>query len=470
MGQVTLLYIMVMAALVAALQTPSPQQFRGNSNPNDNNGQQQNQNNNNILRSKTFEPRTTEFPKTSDPADGSGSMFSPMDGNGPRNSKKRRPAQDVVKSIWETSAPILVEASSLHTVDFEEPSVERVQVLLKKSDMDPFGGTRKTTREALIARVDLWHGPDSTPQNLAIYLEDEEDEDFSHNDAQYQSGNQRASSTCCDTPFSTIIETPYGHNTIAIRNIAESSDLLTYVKGEENENWYKPSCPPSSDSPLQSVIQRLKATTTPQRIDSTTARKSENEEENNKAVIGSCTVELPSNVASVQVLLQTDFMQPIQARIELELRMTDNASMDTNNYRVVKRTIVEVYSEDGMHRPFFAVVETPRKTNRKSRLRHPKENVADAKEPGWFGNSNAASYSTSMKVVNLSTTEFPLFATVEPHAIDDSLDDETENSSFSKQSGAEEDKDDTHQEWTHFGGGSNYDFNSNSTILDAEIL
>mmetsp|Transcript_9438 Transcript_9438/g.23166 ORF Transcript_9438/g.23166 Transcript_9438/m.23166 type:complete len:499 (+) Transcript_9438:198-1694(+) len=467
MGQVTLLYVMAMAAFVAALQTPSPQQYPGNSNSNYNNGQQQSQNNINIFRSKTVEPRTTEFPKTSYPEDGNGSMFSPMDRNGPRNSNKRSQTSDVVKSIWETSAPILVEASSLHTVDFEKPSVERVQVLLKKSDMDPFGGSRKTTREALIARVDLWHGPDSTPQNLAIYLEDEDDDDFSNHDPQCQSGNQRTSSNCCDTPFSTIIETPHGHNTIAIRNIAESSDLLTYVKGEENEKWYTPSSPPSSDSPLQSVIQRLKATTTPQRIDSTTARKSENEEENNKAVVGSCTVELPAKVASVQVLLQTDFMQPIQARIELELRMTDHASLGSNNYRVIKRTIVEVYSEDGMHRPFFAIVETPRKTTRKSRLRQTKGEAADVKESGWFENSNAASYTTNMKVVNLSTTEFPLFATVEPHAIDDSLDDnEDENSSFSEQSGVEEDG----GEWKHFGGGSNYDLNSNSTILDAEIL
>ena len=77
------------------------------------------------------------------------------------------------------------------------------------------------------------------------------------------------------------------------------------------------------------------------------------DEEGNKAVIGSCTVELPSKVTSVQVLLQTDYMQPIQARIELELRMIDSAS--SSGSRVVKRTIVEVYSEDGMHRPFFAI-------------------------------------------------------------------------------------------------------------------
>jgi len=463
---------------VVAFQTPSPQHHGGNQNQNKNSGWQQNR----PVKSKTFGPRSTEFPKTSTPADGNdrkSGMFLPMDGNcnDQRKRKKRRQAQKVVKSIWETSAPILVEASSLHTVDFEEPSVERVQILLKKANMDPISGKRKATREPLIARVDLWHGPDSTPQNLAIYLEDEEYED---DEGYFQSENHRSSSSC-DTPFSTIIETPQGHNTIAIRNIGEYSDLLACVEGEENENWYKPSSHTSNDSPLQSVIQRLKATTTPQRIDSTTARKFENgDEESNKAVVGSCTVELPSKVASVKVLLQTDYMQPIQARIELELRMTDDDNADDSlgpgtNYRIVKRTIVEVYSEDGMHRPFFAILETPRKNNRKSRLRRRKGKGGEEAEQGWFGNNNndAVSYSTSMKVVNISTTEFPLFATVEPHAIDDSLEDDDNDKSgkaSSSQCPEREVEDNIRQDWTHFGGGSSYDMNSNSTILDAEIL
>jgi len=482
----TATYINNGPSAVMAFQTPSPRQHGGHSNNNNNNhkhhGRQQQ--NNNPVKARTFEPRTTEFPKTSTPADGNdrkSGMFSPMDENEPRRKKrKQQQTQKVIKSIWDSSAPILVGASSLNTVDFAEASVERVQVLLKKSDMDPFNGKRTNNREPLIARVDLWHGPDSTPQNLAIYLEDEEDEEFwYHDDDDHIHGESHpTSSGGCDTPFSTIIETPNGHNTIAIRNIAESSDLLTCVEGEENKNWYKPSAP-HNDSPLQSVIQRLEATTTPQRIDSTTARKSEtydDDEESNKAVVGSCTVELPSKVASVQVLLQTDFMQPIQARIELELRMMDDDSSNpSTKYRVVKRTIVEVYSEDGMHRPFFAILETPRKNNRRSRVRQQKG--GDAEQQGWFGNNNngtAVSYSTSMKVVNLSTTEFPLFATVEPHSIDKSIKDdnrdETGKSSSSSRRPGSEVQDDSRQEWTHFGGGSNYDIKSNSTILDAEIL
>jgi len=88
--------------------------------------------------------------------------------------------------------------------------------------------------------------------------------------------------------------------------------------------------------------------------------------------------------------------------------------------------------------------------------------------------------------VNLSTTEFPLYATVEPHAVDSFTNEEDDNngdpsgkaSSPSQRrgrNGASEDEEDNDeenngQEWTHFGGGSNYNMNSNSTILDAEIL
>eukprot|EP00532_Pseudo-nitzschia_australis_P010652 CAMPEP_0168230644 /NCGR_PEP_ID=MMETSP0140_2-20121125/16112_1 /TAXON_ID=44445 /ORGANISM="Pseudo-nitzschia australis, Strain 10249 10 AB" /LENGTH=686 /DNA_ID=CAMNT_0008162923 /DNA_START=120 /DNA_END=2180 /DNA_ORIENTATION=+ len=555
-------------------------------------------------RTVEHEPHSTDFPKTSTPADDGdrkSKMFSPMDkgkksnssafnnyhnhgGSSSSNSSTKRPK--VVKSIWETSAPVLLEASSLRTFDFEQPSVERVQVLLKKADVfDPVSGKRRAAGEPLIARVDLWHGPDSTPQNLAIYLEEEDEEDCSSKGGSSGNGSTSGSGctstgtsthsdtddtedahaedmhTCTRTPFSTIIETPQGHNTIAIRNIAESSDLLACVEGEEsellaNENgWYTPSAPPptsnsninsninsntKNDSPLQSVIQRLQATTTPQRIDSTTANHDhhhhhhqhdqdfhdqdddgvnddDDDDEGNKAVVGSCAVELPSNIASVQVLLQTQFMQPLQARIELELRMMEDGSGSSSsgssssssgtNYRVVKRTIVEVYSEDGMHRPFFAVLEAPRKAKKKlqSGQRRGQGGTSGSNasananaERGWFGGSgngsgngnsnNGASYCTSMRVVNLSTTEFPLFATVEPHTIDPSLeDDEGENdddddddrkgqaataaTTTSDDDDNDDDDENDQQQWTaHFGGGSSYDMISNSTILDAEIL
>ncbi|VEU40805.1 unnamed protein product [Pseudo-nitzschia multistriata] len=482
---------------VLAFQTPSPHHHE-NHHENHHNGNR---------RPRTVEDKSTGtgFPRTSTPSDRGdrrSSMFSPQKrqeprGNGPSGAAGGKSRQRVVPSIWDTSAPVLVEASALRTFGFERPDVERVQVLLKKHDaVDPSSGRRRSSGEPLIARVDLWHGPDSTPQNLAIYLEEEADEDGDDYDEDWgasgsaaqghsprerssSNGNGNAHTSSVDTPFSTIIETPQGHNTIAIRNIAETSDLLACVEGEERdydyghqESWFTPSAPPASDSghsPLQSVIQRLKATTTPQRIDSTIANPKhtqgegyqdyddyDEDDEANQPVVGSCAVELPSNIASVQVLLQTQFMQPLQARIELELREGDSENTPTGGYRVVKRTIVEVFSEDGMHRPFFAVLEAPRKA-------------------GWFGSESGAAppsrYTTSMRVVNLSTTEFPLFATVEPHAVDDH--EPRRRPAPSGDQRGEEAGDGpgaSQPEWTHFGGGSSFDAVSNSTILDAEIL
>mmetsp|Transcript_69559 Transcript_69559/g.77823 ORF Transcript_69559/g.77823 Transcript_69559/m.77823 type:complete len:513 (+) Transcript_69559:48-1586(+) len=447
---------------------------------------------------------STIFPETSTPADcGEGSgMFSPMHQN--EKQKQKNNHQPKIKSIWETSAPVLVQASSIETFNFETPTVERVQVLLKKADMvDSCSGRKIPNGEPLIARVDLWHGPDSTPQNLAIYLGEEEDneyyndgdvEDEEFHSAKFYDENQSSS----DTPFSTIIETPQGHNTIAIRNIADTSDLLACVEEEQYKEgyWYTPSSDSfraaptvkngndgsntSNDSPLQSVIQRLQATTTPQRIDSSSTSRSSSaavssDDENENTVIGSCTVELPDNIASVQVLLQTEYMCPLQARIELELRM----KQESDSYRVVKRTIVEVYSEDGMHRPFFAVLETPRRNKKKNGLRGQK-----GKGEGWARQQqkqdsvNNIEYYTIMRVVNLSSAEFPLFATVEPHLIDPVLEDNEDDMNVGEKNiPVEEDEDEVasgkeqhYQQFTHFGGGSSFDMNSNSTILDAEIL
>ena len=55
---------------------------------------------------------------------------------------------------------------------------------------------------------------------------------------------------------------------------------------------------------------------------------------------------------------------------------------------------------------------------------------------------------------------------MEPHEIDNSIEEEE---AYEPPLETEDDED-AAQEWTHFGGGSNYDIRSNSTILDAEIL
>merc|ERR550537_1448104 len=79
---------------------------------------------------------------------------------------------------------ILVQGGSLRTWSYRSPAVEQVQVVLS------------TEGRPLDADIELWHGPDNTPVKLRVYVEN---------------GQIR--------PFSAVIETPRGPNTVAIRNI-----------------------------------------------------------------------------------------------------------------------------------------------------------------------------------------------------------------------------------------------------------
>merc|ERR1719231_141409 len=81
---------------------------------------------------------------------------------------------------------ILVQGGSLKTWSYRSPAVEQVQVVLC------------TEGRPLDADIELWHGPDNTPVKMRVYVEN---------------GQIR--------PFSAVIETPRGPNTIAIRNIGQ---------------------------------------------------------------------------------------------------------------------------------------------------------------------------------------------------------------------------------------------------------
>jgi hypothetical protein len=81
---------------------------------------------------------------------------------------------------------VMVQGDSLKTWIFNSPIVDRVQVEVRTEGC-PFE-----------ASVDLWQGPDNTPQKMRVYSEN---------------GEMR--------PFQVFVETPLAPNTIAIRNVGQ---------------------------------------------------------------------------------------------------------------------------------------------------------------------------------------------------------------------------------------------------------
>ena len=199
--------------------------------------------------------------------------------------KAEAAGMQVVKDIWETTSPVTVQGGSLRTWSFTTPAIERVQVLLK-SEGRPIN-----------ANVELWQGPDNSPQKMMVYIED---------------GSVR--------PFCAVVETPRGQNAIAIRNTGQMEfPLIAGVVADVG----------TDANGLGSVVQALANKPT-------------------KTVQGGAVQTYPfgSKVASVQVLMKTDG-RPLNARIELLQGPNNN------------KQVVEIYTEDGRERPFFVVIDTP---------------------------------------------------------------------------------------------------------------
>lgn len=225
-----------------------------------------------------------------------------------------------VKNIWAMSSPILVQGGSLRTWSVADPFVERVQVLMS------------TDGRPLNANVELWHGPDNTPQKLRVYVED---------------GSLRR--------FCAVIETPLGHNAIAIRNTGHLEFPLAACVNTGVDD---------STASGASVLKSI----------------SKGEVAKPRIIQGGAVHTYPfaPAVSSVQVLLKTDG-RPLNARIELMQGPNNN------------KQVMEVYTEDGRDRPFFAIIETP-----------------------GIGNV--------VRIVNTATIEFPMSASVEPYLVESASD------------------------------------------------
>jgi hypothetical protein len=143
-------------------------------------------------------------------------------------------------------------------------------------------------------------------------------------------------------PFNAVIETPTGQNTIAIRNTGQMEFPCTALV----------------EPGVKDVAREL--------LDMGST----------KTIQGGAILTYPfdHSVASVQVMLKTGG-RPLNARIEL--------LQGPNN----DKQVIDIYTEDGSERPFFAVIETP-------------------------GTGNV------VRIVNTATVEFPLTAAVQAYALD----------------------------------------------------
>ena len=182
------------------------------------------------------------------------------------------------KTPKSTDSTILVQGGSLRTWSYRSPAVEQVQVVLS------------TEGRPLDADIELWHGPDNTPCKMRVYVEN---------------GLLR--------PFSAVIETPRGPNTVAIRNIGQIEFPIAANVVADVVDAPSPDCIDASAT-IQGGALR--------------------------------TYPFDPTVDSVQVLLQTDG-RPLNARIELLQGPNNN------------KQVIELYTEDGCDRPFFCVLETP---------------------------------------------------------------------------------------------------------------
>jgi len=193
----------------------------------------------------------------------------------------------------------------------------------------------------LSASVEVWQGPTSAPMRLEVASDD---------------GNTY--------PFSAVLETPSKHNSIAVRNTSPMEFPMgaCVVADVEDAN-----AGGNKQAGQGAVVQCL-------------ADNGESYQVHGDNGLESFQFE--NTVESIQVLLQTDG-RPLHARVELIQGPNDN------------KQVVDIFSENGLDQPFFAVIDTP----------------------SMFDMSGGA----TVRVINTApSTVFPLSAIVEPYMVSES--------------------------------------------------
>ena len=168
----------------------------------------------------------------------------------------------VMQMAGVADAAILLQGGSLRTWSYRSPAVEQVQVNLA------------TEGRPLDADIELWHGPDNTPCKMRVYVEN---------------GEVR--------PFSAVVETPRGPNTVAIRNIGQIEFPIAANVIADDADMPSADC---LDSPM--TIQGGALRTYP----------------------------FDPSVDSVEVLIKTDG-RPLNARIELLQGPNNNKQVLSQN-------------------------------------------------------------------------------------------------------------------------------------------
>jgi hypothetical protein len=298
-------------------------------------------------------------------------------------------------SIWDTTTAKTIQGGSLRTWSMEVPEVDHTQVLMRNSYGYP-----------IRAQLDVYNGPDNVPMKLAVF------------------------STCGLThPFSCIIPTPGdSKQSIGIKNTGpmefpiEAVVIADVESVREKQNQQQQQSHQSHQSHQQQQQQGgyggFYSTVGPTTTMEDSTYKSETSSSSTststtsttglgsfvkqlrelgdvRKIDGSSAVaydgcdgelyEFESNVDSVQVLIEAIGGRSCQARIELAYGDSDEIIQ-----------VIELAIEDGRDRPFFAVIDTPAKTNTRT------------------------STTTKIRIVNLDKySAFPLRACVEPYTISD---------------------------------------------------